>query len=398
MKQFALAVNALFALLLLTGCASMQKHKYVFFGPAVGEKVDIFEDYWTDAGPFKPDDASLKLRRGKAGVIRFFKKDDYVRSVRVDGSLIVYVFHGGQEGIELTKPQAQLVLSPEQLEKHRKYDKKIGHTYHVWLDLGEADLPEEEISILSVFTDSESKEQKASDIIRTIVPGSPNPEVKRDPPVVEYARLSREKKSLVTAAPANEGAAAVLVQGNSTSTLLSKSADSSSDPQRTITTIDLENRDRNLIRPVGATLEESEVPSFEEHYKKLAREALLKRFYQENRDEDKPVVEANADSKQTPTDKKRPRPGTFFESVQGIQVNRLSEQASEAGRSTQAFQSDSQSGQFLVPSQAPVPAPSNDLLREFGPSESASALQTEVRLSPLPRQNATAVPHFGLEL
>ncbi|MDD3586379.1 MAG: hypothetical protein PHQ75_04290, partial [Thermoguttaceae bacterium] len=169
-----IVIICLVCLLVLTcSCHSLEKRKYGLVGPVVGEKVDTFEDYWTDCGPFKPNDPSKKMRRGKAGVIRFFKKGNYTDSVRVEGNFIVYVFHGAEDGIELTQPQAKLVLTAEQLEKQRRYDKKVGHSYHVWLDLGEVDQPEEEISLLSIFTDAKTGEQTSSKVVRTNVPGTP---------------------------------------------------------------------------------------------------------------------------------------------------------------------------------------------------------------------------------
>ncbi len=171
---FLILPAILTGLFILTGCSSIQKRKYLVAGPIVSEKVHLFEDFWEDQGPFKPDDPNLPLRRGKAGVIRFFKEGNSSKSICVDGSLTVYVFEGVSEGVQLTKPIAKSVYTSEQLEKQRKYDSKIGYSYHVWLDLGELDQPEEEISILSVFTDSKSKEQTTSKVIRTTIYGNPN--------------------------------------------------------------------------------------------------------------------------------------------------------------------------------------------------------------------------------
>lgn len=153
------------------GCSSIEKHKYVFWGDIVGVKPDILQDHWSDYGPFLPNDSSKKMRRGKAGVLRFYREKEMTHSVPVDGSLIVYVYHGNDEGVELTAPMAKLVLEPEKLEKLRKFDKKTGYTYHVWLDLGEIDLPEENISILAVFTDAKTKEQVASGVTYTRIGG-----------------------------------------------------------------------------------------------------------------------------------------------------------------------------------------------------------------------------------
>lgn len=191
--RFLLAFLFVVMLNCFIGCSSMEKRKYVVCGPVVGEKVDLFEDHWTDYGPFKPDDPKMKMRRGKAGVIRFFKKDNYTKSVRIDGSFIVYVFQGNEEGVELTHPEAKLILSPEQLEKQRKYDKKTGHSYHVWLDLGEVDLPEEDISLLSVFTDTKTSEQTSSTLIRTTIAGVTRSGLNEKPSAKSEAEILREE-------------------------------------------------------------------------------------------------------------------------------------------------------------------------------------------------------------
>ena len=140
----------------LMGCSSIEKKQYVFWGDVVTETPSVVQDHWTDYGPFVPKDSEKKMRRGKAGVVRFFKEHKLDRSIPVEGDLIVYVFSGAEEGIELSEPMAKLTLTSEQLEKQRKFDKKIGYTYHIWLDLGEIDLPEENISILSVFIDAKT--------------------------------------------------------------------------------------------------------------------------------------------------------------------------------------------------------------------------------------------------
>lgn len=216
-----------------TGCSSVDKRKYIIAGPVVGEKVHMFEDYWSDYGIFKPMDSDKKMRRGKAGVIRFFKEGNYVRSVRVDGSLVVYVFEGTKEGVELSQPHAKLLLSPDQLEKQRKYDKKVGHAYHIWLDLGEVDLPEADISIMSVFTDANSGEQTTSKLIHTTVPGKPKKETAIKKKVKKREIDEKELDQIVQERMKEEKLKEAL-----------KSQIASSD--RTITTIDLENGSQTL--------------------------------------------------------------------------------------------------------------------------------------------------------
>lgn len=220
-----------FVVTLNFGCSSVQRKKYIVAGPVVAEKVHSFEDYWEDQGPFKPDDPNLPLRRGKAGIIRFFKEGNNTKSVNIDGSLTVYVFEGTSEGVQLTKPIAKTVYSAEQLEKQRKYDKKIGYSYHIWLDLGEMDQPEEDISILSVFTDTKSKEQTTSKVIRTTIYGNPEK---------GQAASKRKKEKLFTDDQWKKKIKAELAEKSGRS-----NAESVHDTpeNRTITTIDLSDQE-----------------------------------------------------------------------------------------------------------------------------------------------------------
>ncbi len=154
------------------GCSSAGPRKYVLFGEHVAEEVELFEDFWSDY-PFKPDDPELALRRGKGGVIRFYKKNSYTRSIMVDGDLTVNVYYSVDDGVTLTQPDAQLVMTSEELnQKHRKFDKKFGYSYHVYLDLGEYDQPVEEITILSIFKDAKSGKVTLSKEIRTTTMGT----------------------------------------------------------------------------------------------------------------------------------------------------------------------------------------------------------------------------------
>ncbi|MBP5622446.1 MAG: hypothetical protein J6X44_10565, partial [Thermoguttaceae bacterium] len=170
--KLTIVLLGLFIAIALVGCSSVGPRKYVLFGDPKAEKVEIFEDYWEDY-PFKPDDPDLPLRRGKGGVVRFFKKNNYTRSILVDGDLTVNVYYSVDEGVSLTQPDAQLVLTSEELnKKHRKFDKETGYSYHVYLDLGEYDQPEEEITILSIFKDAKTGQATLSKEIRTTVMGT----------------------------------------------------------------------------------------------------------------------------------------------------------------------------------------------------------------------------------
>ena len=170
----AAAVLWLFAL--LSGCSSFEHHQYVFWGEIVPQHPETLEDYWVDYGPFLPDDHTKKMRRGKAGVLRFYKKGDFERSIPVDGELVVYVFAGHDDGAELTPPKYKLTVDSQRLNRQRKFDKKNGYSYHIWLDLGEVDQPEEAISILAVFTETKTRDQVASGITYTQIGGEPTGE------------------------------------------------------------------------------------------------------------------------------------------------------------------------------------------------------------------------------
>lgn len=135
----------------------------------------MFEDYWEDY-PFRPDDPTLPLRRGKGGVIRFFKKGCYTKSIMVDGDLTVNVYYSVEDGVALTQPDAQMVLTSEELnQKHRKYNKETGYSYHVYLDLGLLEQPKEEITILSIFKDAKTGQATLSKEIRTTTLGNSEP-------------------------------------------------------------------------------------------------------------------------------------------------------------------------------------------------------------------------------
>lgn len=179
--QFCALCALLVSFVTTLGCSSVGPRKYVFFGDPKPEKVEIFEDFWSDEyGAFKPDDPSLPLRRGKAGVVRFFKKNSYSRAILVDGTLTVNVYEGDEPGITLTQPDAQMVLTSEELnESHRQFDKKTGYTYHIWLDLGEYDQPEKTLTLLSIFKDNKTGEATLSKPIVVVAPGT-SPEVKDD--------------------------------------------------------------------------------------------------------------------------------------------------------------------------------------------------------------------------
>ncbi|MGN1199581.1 MAG: hypothetical protein ACI4SW_02930 [Thermoguttaceae bacterium] len=185
-----LVPTLLLALLFQTilGCSSVGPRKYIFFGDPQPEKVEMFEDYWEDY-PFRPDDPTLPLRRGKGGVIRFFKKGCYTKSIMVDGDLTVNVYYSVEDGVALTQPDAQMVLTSEELnQKHRKYNKETGYSYHVYLDLGLLEQPKEEITILSIFKDAKTGQATLSKEIRTTTLGNSEP-------IPKKKKNSRENES-----------------------------------------------------------------------------------------------------------------------------------------------------------------------------------------------------------
>lgn len=173
------------------GCSGAGPRKYVLFGEPQPEKVEMFEDYWQDY-PFRPDDPKLPLRRGKGGVIRFFKKGSYTKSILVDGELTVNVYYDQRDGVTLTEPDEQMVLSSKELNEHRKFDKEVGYSYHIFLDLGVYDQPEAEITILSVFKDAKTGQATLSKEIRTTTLGTSPPVKKvKDKPETDAEKIAR---------------------------------------------------------------------------------------------------------------------------------------------------------------------------------------------------------------
>ena len=284
------------------GCSNAGPRKYVFFGDPQPEKVEMFEDYWEDY-PFRPDDSSLPLRRGKGGVIRFFKKGSYTKSILVDGELTVNVYYSQREGVTLTQPDAQMILTSEELnKKHRKFNKDVGYTYHVYLDLGEYDQPEEEITILSVFRDAKTNQATLSKEIRTTTLGTSPPVPKEK----ERVETDAEKiaRRLLGSDEEIENPIAELQARYSVRSKAKEDKLEATKDTRLRNTIDLSDSKFEDIEPTGTAksvsyLEESQ-RNRNEAFKRLIDENLEKEeYYREKRRQEADRVREDRDDAKT---------------------------------------------------------------------------------------------------
>ena len=279
-KPLTLLLVCVFACPFLYGCSNVGPRKYVFFGEPQPEKVEMFEDYWDDY-PFKPDDPSLPLRRGKGGVIRFFKKGSYTKSILVDGELTVNVYYSQREGVTLTQPDAQMVLTSEELNgKHRKYSKDTGYSYHVYLDLGEYDQPEAEITILSIFKDAKTKQATLSKEIRTKTLGTSPPVPKTE----ERVETDAEKiaRRLLGSDEEIENPIAELQARYSVRHKAKENEQESTKGTRLRETIDLSDSKFEDITPAETTKSVSYLEEVQRN-----RDETLKRLMDENQEKEK---------------------------------------------------------------------------------------------------------------
>ena len=90
--------------------------------------------------------------RGFGGRLTFYdSKAD--KPVKVDGTLVVYVFDEEGRDPGNAKPDRKYVFSKEDWERH--YSKsELGHSYSVWLPWDEVGGPQKEISLIVRFTPS----------------------------------------------------------------------------------------------------------------------------------------------------------------------------------------------------------------------------------------------------
>ncbi|MCX7426747.1 MAG: hypothetical protein NTW96_14110, partial [Planctomycetia bacterium] len=102
---------------------------------------------WSDAVSTNPNGPP---QRGFGGRLTFYdSKAD--KPVKVDGTLVVYVFDEEGRDPGNAKPDRKYVFGKEDLQRH--YSKSdLGHSYSVWLPWDEAGGPQKEVSLIVRFT------------------------------------------------------------------------------------------------------------------------------------------------------------------------------------------------------------------------------------------------------
>ena len=109
-------------------------------------KPDKIVAAWTDA---VATTAGQPPVRGFGGRLMFYEgKSDM--PVKVDGTLIVYIFEETNRDPNNAKPDCKFVFTPEQLPKH--YSKsKLGHSYSFWIPWDQAGGMQKEFTLIARF-------------------------------------------------------------------------------------------------------------------------------------------------------------------------------------------------------------------------------------------------------
>lgn len=155
---------------------------------------------WTDTVLYQPDQPA---QRGFGGRMMFYKGGDS-KSVKVEGTLIVYAFDeegrdkldfqsradlpqgptappekrkkGAKMGSSLnSRPDRKYVFTPEQFAKH--YSKSnLGHSYSIWIPWDEAGGPQRELSLIVRFIPEKEGTAIIGEQTTHILPGTQDDE------------------------------------------------------------------------------------------------------------------------------------------------------------------------------------------------------------------------------
>jgi len=134
-------------LALCSGCAGLNLDETLSWDTlweGTPEPPESVVAIWT---PVVANHASRGSMRGFGGRLMFFGKDRE-KTLKVEGTLVVYAFVEGGRDPTNVKPDRKYVFTPDQLASH--YSKsKIGHAYTVWLPWDEAGGPRKQISLIT---------------------------------------------------------------------------------------------------------------------------------------------------------------------------------------------------------------------------------------------------------
>ena len=116
-------------LLLCTGCATLPKPDFSALKPA-GPVTKVVATW----GPGVSDgNNGEQPMRGFAGRV-FFYDQDMTRPIKVDGTVVVYIFDEEGRAEDDSKPDEGIVFDDKTLNSRGVYVKsKIGHAYNLWV-------------------------------------------------------------------------------------------------------------------------------------------------------------------------------------------------------------------------------------------------------------------------
>ena len=167
--QIAVAINCLFALLVLCGCQSI--HSDAKFPWDQSGKLQIPEKIvvvWTEAVQHHEGQSA---QRGFGGRVFFYDKQE--KPLKVDGTLLVYVFDNDSLNSGNNSPEKKFVFLSETLPNH--YSKcALGHSYSIWIPLGPVGAPAKSLSLV-IRLDGKNGGTVMSTMARKLLPGTAGP-------------------------------------------------------------------------------------------------------------------------------------------------------------------------------------------------------------------------------
>ncbi len=134
-------------LALCSGCAGLNLDETISWDTlweGTPEPPESVVAIWT---PIVATHASRGPMRGFGGRLMFYGKDRE-KTIKVEGTLVVYAFDEvGRESTNV-KPDRKYVFTPDQLAGHYS-ESKIGHTYTVWLPWDGVGGPKKRVSLIT---------------------------------------------------------------------------------------------------------------------------------------------------------------------------------------------------------------------------------------------------------
>ena len=164
-RQISWRVGCLFAMVVLTGCQTIQPGaKFPWEKTAKFEMPEKIMAVWTEA--VQHQDGKV-AQRGFGGRIFFYDKQE--QPVKVDGTVMIYVFDNEDVDTGSYSPQKKFVFLGETLASH--YSKcSLGHSYSFWIPLGPVGGASNNLSLVARL-DGTNGGSVVSSMTRKFLPG-----------------------------------------------------------------------------------------------------------------------------------------------------------------------------------------------------------------------------------